>query len=189
MKKKKKVVRGVFIASMAVIGVGFAALSNINLKITGEASVGPNTEAFNVRFTKVMNTAGDPLVCNIVNDQTVSCTANLKEMYDYENSHDYFGGSLVKFKYTGDENIQAEVTKVISATGNTESIVVDTGYCHSFMSNGICSTGNGWDDYEAYLLKNCEEKGLAITVSSANAKSGDKIEFEVKLVAKPVSNK
>ena len=112
-----------------------------------------------------------------------------KEMYDYENSHDYFGGSLVKFKYTGDENIQAEVTKVISATGNTESIVVDTGYCHSFMSNGICSAGNGWDDYEAYLLKNGEEKGLAITVSSANAKSGDKIEFEVKLVAKPVSNK
>lgn len=179
MKKKKKAVRGVFIASMAVIGVGFAALSNINLKITGEASVGPNTEAFNVKLTKVYDD-DNPIKCTIIDDYTASCTANLKEAYDYEDFHNSYGNVMFDLKYTGSSDYKASVYPAISVTGNTESINVGV-YTNGGMSE--------WNRANPLTIESGETKAFHLFMNSANAKSGDKIEFEVKLVAKPVSNK
>ena len=51
MKDKKKIIVGALVMALVVVSVGYAAITTINLNITGTATATPDTTNFKVEFT------------------------------------------------------------------------------------------------------------------------------------------
>lgn len=72
MNKQKTLILGIIVLIAIFMGIGYAAISNIELKITGTANATANQENFNVYFTGA-NTIKSG------NDVDVTVTSNAKE--------------------------------------------------------------------------------------------------------------
>lgn len=75
MKKTSKIILTTIIAVSILLGIGFAAIQNITLNISGTAVADPNQANFNVKFT------GTPTVSN-VNNVTANITDNTNATID-----------------------------------------------------------------------------------------------------------
>ena len=172
MKRKKRLLGGIFLGSMVAIGVGFAALSNINLKITGDATVGPNTDKFNVYLEEKKGDNTQNINCSFLNERTITCNINFKE----NEAGTVYADKSFLLKYEGVEELGAKVYPVITKMKDIDdkfNVYVETGSKFD-KNNPIILTGEN------------SEISLSIQISGNDVKVGDKIEFEVKLIAEPI---
>lgn len=74
MKKKSKIILGVILLSILLMGIGYAALANIDLTITGLAKAAANNDNFKVYFTAANTTTNPDTVTDGVDDVEVIVT-------------------------------------------------------------------------------------------------------------------
>ena len=115
MTKTRKIIIGIVIATILIIGIGYAALKNITLNVSGSASANPDDSNFKVKLT------GTP----IVSDETIVTEANitgdLKASFTVEGLTSK--GETATITYTIENasedlsaNLSAEVTKNTNST-------------------------------------------------------------------------
>ncbi len=114
MTKTRKIIIGVVIAAILIIGIGYAALKNITLNVSGSATANPDDSNFTVKLT------GTPTVSDatIVTDAKV--TDNLNATFTVAGLT--AKGETATITYTI-ENASADLSANLSAevTENTNS--------------------------------------------------------------------
>ncbi len=177
---RKKKIGGIFLGAMTIIGIGYAALSNIDLKITGDAVVGPSGDKFNVKLVSVkknLDGSSNPLSCEIASDGlTAHCTANLEGATNWENTHNNYGENVFTIKYTGSDSYDAGLTYEVSKSGSNN---IEVGVSQTNGSDGLVNKLSAGEsaDFSVYLY------------TSARAQLGDKIDFTINIKAKPIEKK
>lgn len=76
MTKTRKIIIGVVVAAILVIGIGYAALKNITLNISGSATANPDDSNFIVKFTGTPTVSDSTIVTgsNVTGDLKASFT-------------------------------------------------------------------------------------------------------------------
>ena len=69
MSKTNKIIVGVIIAAVLLLGIGYAAINNITLNIRGQLEAQPNDENFKVKFDSVENVSDDKVTAEITNEK------------------------------------------------------------------------------------------------------------------------
>ena len=70
MKKRNTYVGLILLVAVLMLGIGYAAMSNITLNITGSASATVNDENFNVHFTGTPTVSDENIVTATITDDT-----------------------------------------------------------------------------------------------------------------------
>ena len=118
MKKTSKIILGVIIVAILLIGVGYAAIQNVTLSINGTATADPSQSNFKVKFS------GEPIVSDkdkvtaaITND--TNATMNVSELTAK--------GDTVTATYTI-QNASSDLASNLTVTttnSNTEYFTID----------------------------------------------------------------
>lgn len=107
MNKTKKIIIGVVIIAILLIGIGYAAISNITLNIGGSAKANPSDANFSVRLT------GTPTVSDQTKVTGATVTGDLSATIKVEGLTTK--GEKVTATYTI-ENTSADLSANLSAT-------------------------------------------------------------------------
>lgn len=77
MKKKNTYVGLVLLLAVLMLGIGYAAMSNITLNIGGGAGASVEDENFKVKFTGTPQTSGDNITATITDDHNATINVSL----------------------------------------------------------------------------------------------------------------
>jgi len=77
MKKKNTYVGLVILLAVLMLGIGYAAMSNITLNIGGAAGANVEDENFKVKFTGTPQTSGDNITATITDDHNATINVSL----------------------------------------------------------------------------------------------------------------
>lgn len=115
MSKTSKILIGAIIITMLIVGVGYAAITQVNLSVIGSATADPSSDNFKVKFTGTTNVSDSTKVTAKTADDltaTLSVTGlekvgdSVTATYEIENS------SLADIK----ANLTANVTQNTDST-------------------------------------------------------------------------
>lgn len=82
MKKRRTYAGLIILVALVVLGVGYAAMSNITLNIGGSASAVVEDENFKVKFTGTPTTTGDSITASITDDHNATINVSLSAKGD-----------------------------------------------------------------------------------------------------------
>lgn len=172
MNKQKKTMLLVMVFATLIMGVAYAAVSNISLNITGNVTTTAAADNFKVYFSAVTSKSDDTNVdANVINGST-SATLNISNLTK-KNDSEY-----AIFEITnGSNNIDAESVTVIKHDVDTSIIQVDAEMCNS--------TGNAISDYS---VESGKKTYVKVTVTLLQTPTSDDttttIDVELKAVPK-----
>lgn len=82
MKKRNTYAGLIILVALVVLGIGYAAMSNITLNINGSASAVVEDENFKVKFTGTPSTTGETITATITDDHNATINVSLKAKGD-----------------------------------------------------------------------------------------------------------
>ena len=119
MTKTSKIILVTIIATSILLGLGYAAIQNITLNITGNVTANPNQGNFKVKFTTVVNVSDSSYVtANVLND--TNATINVSGLKNV--------GEKATATYeilNGSNDLSADLN-VLATNSNTEYFVVSS---------------------------------------------------------------
>ena len=119
---KKTVVGVVLFLAIVLLAVGFAAITAVNLVITGNTTATPSQENFKVEFTEVSNTSDPEKVVADINDG--DATKATMEVSGLTAKDDFVTATYtIQNKST---DLSAQLTEVSSENTNNEYFKVET---------------------------------------------------------------
>ena len=129
MKKRKTLILMLSLVCLLVVGIGFAAIAAINLKVDGSATFQPNPNAYKVEFTAASKTAGGTDAVTIDTNDKTKATINVTSLNTK--------GTSVTFTLTITNNSSDDIAATISALNVTET---DTANAFSVTTTGGSTT-------------------------------------------------
>ena len=135
MTKTRKIIIGVVIAAILIIGIGYAALKNITLNVSGSASANPDDSNFNVKLT------GTPTV----SDKTIVTEAKVTD--DLNATFKVSGltakGETATITYTienASEDLSANLSAEVTENTNSTYFKVTPTFAKNSISKGETTT-------------------------------------------------
>lgn len=118
MKSKKTLMTLGVIVAVLVLGVGYAAITDINLNINGTAAATPSDDNFSVIFTGTPSTSGDTVSASITDDLTATMTVTgltttgdtATASYTIKNASEELSATVEQGTITNDNETYFEVT-------------------------------------------------------------------------------
>ena len=131
MTGTSKIILTIVLASVVIIGVGYAAINSIALEITGQLAAAPSDANFTVKFTDASPSEGN-VVANVTGDKTA--TLNVSGLTAK--------GEKATATYTI-QNTSADLSANLTAAAsnqNTEYFTVSTSFSNTSIAKGETST-------------------------------------------------
>ena len=128
MNKQKKVILGIVLLIVLVMGIGYAAITNVELSITGRATATANQENFKVYFTgeNTVKSNNDSSVETAVTAKATTATVNFSGLTT-RNDERY---AILEIE-NGSADIEAESITVTATSTDTETFEVSAVMCDS----------------------------------------------------------
>ena len=164
--KKRTGILGVLIA-IVLIGIGYAAVTAVNLTINGNGTITPNDENFKVVYTAVEQTTVNPNTINVATDTigaegvtTTSFTVTNMTKKDDTVTLTY----TITNKSADYKAVLNEASTYLSVTGDTEYFSVTPG---TFASTTLNPNGTTTQTVTVTALKTPadDDKSVTITLS------------------------
>ena len=119
MTKTSKIILVTIIATSILLGLGYAAIQNITLNITGNVTANPNQGNFKVKFTTVVNVSDSSYVtANVLND--TNATINVSGLKNVGEK-----ATAIYEILNGSNDLSADLN-VLATNSNTEYFVVSS---------------------------------------------------------------
>lgn len=149
MNKRKTLITMLALVCMLVVGIGFAAITSIGLKVNGSVNLEPNSEAFKVEFTDSSRTGGsDADTVNLTAKTTAEITVSSLNTKD----------TSVTFTLTITNNSTDDIDAIISKP----TITSETDTASAFT----VTTAKGWtENTDTKLLAPTESTTITVTVT------------------------
>ena len=165
MRKTSKIILVTIIATSILLGLGYAAIQNITLNISGTAAANPNQENFKVRFTGIHDVSDSTYVtAGITNDTNATINVSglntkgqkVTAVYDITNeSSDLSSDLYVEVSNTNSEyfTITSKLAKTSLVAGETTTVTVTVELTKVLISNTVSA------DIGVYLAATPVEPG------------------------------
>ena len=161
--KKRTGILGVLIA-IVLIGIGYAAVTAVNLTINGNGTITPNDENFKVVYTGVTSTA-NPTTINVATDTigtegvtTTSFTVTNMTKKDDTVTLTY----TIQNKSADYKAVLNEASTYLSVTGDTEYFSVTPG---TFASTTLNPDGTTTQTVTVTALKTPADADKSVTIT------------------------
>ena len=161
--KKRTGILGVLIA-IVLIGIGYAAVTAVNLTINGNGTITPNDENFKVVYTGVTSTA-NPTTINVATDTigtegvtTTSFTVTNMTKKDDTVTLTY----TIQNKSADYKAVLNEASTYLSVTGDTEYFSVTPG---TFASTTLNPDGTTTQTVTVTALKTPADTDKSVTIT------------------------
>ena len=170
MSKTNKIILIALIVAILMLGIGYAAIQNITLNITGTASADPSQANYNVRF------AGNPIVSDsslatteMINDTTARIDAVLSTVgetvnvaYEVENASDDLSSQILLTTTNSNEeyfDISSDVENSILVAGESTLVTVTVELIKPAIEDNV--TASIGVEIEAIPIQPGEESDLS----------------------------
>lgn len=126
MNKQKKVILGIILLIVLFMGIGYAAITNVELSITGRATATANQENFKVYFTgkNTVKSSNDSTVEITVAEKSQTATVNFSGLTT-RNDERY---AILEIE-NASADIEAESITVTATSTDTETFEVNAVMC------------------------------------------------------------
>lgn len=145
MHKQKRIIFIIILLAVILIGIGYAALSNVTLTINGKATATPNDENFKVHFTgqntKTSNTEDITNVDVSVTAQATTATVNFSGLIKKDDT-EY---AILEIENASNDVDAKSINVAIETTGSTSIIEATAIMCNAdgtATSNYFVASGN-----------------------------------------------
>lgn len=164
MNKQKKITIGVILLAVLLMGIGYAAITNITLTINGTASATADQENFKVYFTGVVVSNSDNATSTVTANST-NATVNFAGMTT-KDDEEY---AILEIE-NGSNNIPAQSVNVTLSDTDTSIIEVNAVMCNStgtpISEYAVASGNKTYVRVSAKLLKTpTEDVNTPVTVN------------------------
>ena len=153
MNKSKKIILAVILVAVLLMAVGYAALANITLTITGSATAIADDANFKVWFTGNVTKVNGEKVTATADAEAITATVNFAEL-KVVNEEQY----VILEIENASEDIDAKSVTVTTKEASTEYIGIDAVMCTADGTpvegdNAVAAQGTTYVKVSAKLLK------------------------------------
>lgn len=145
MHKQKRLIFIIILLTVILMGIGYAALSNVTLTINGKATATPNDENFKVYFTgkntKKSGEESNPNVNVTVTEQATTATVNFSGLSKKDDT-EY---AILEIENASNDVDAKSITVALEASGSTTIIEATAIMCDidgTAISNYFVASGN-----------------------------------------------
>lgn len=134
MRKTSRIVAGVVIVAVLMIGIGYAAIQNITLNIAGSVAADPNQSNFNVMFSGTPEVSSETYVTASITNDT-NATINVSGLTSK--------GDTVTATYTiqnASSSLSANITNIATTNSNKEYFEVSPQLETTTLGSGEATT-------------------------------------------------